>query len=248
MNPLRCLWVIALSLAVVSGASEPIGFAVHSAFAAGGESQTDSAASSSSDQGLLIQGDSEMPEGYVRRDYEYHFTVRGALAAAHWRVEKGALPPGMRLEDDGYLHGRPVRSGEFQFTVSVYETGRRESAVQKGFVLRIVSALALRWKTPAHVNGNRIEGSVTVTNASPDDVDLTFIVVAVPSNGRAVAIGYQHLVLPRDGAPTDLPFGDSLPNGGYVVHVDAIGEVEARNLIYRERMQTPRALQVTVGP
>jgi hypothetical protein len=248
MNRLRWLCVIAGALALVGGASELVGFPVHSVFAAEEQAQTDSATSSSSDQGLLIQGDSEMPEGYARRDYEYHFTARGAFSPLHWRVEKGALPPGMRLEDDGLLHGRPVRSGEFQFTVSVFEAGRRESAVQRGFVLRIVSALTLRWKAPAHVNGSRIEGSVTVTNTSPDNIDLTFIVMAVPSNGRAVAIGYQHLVLPREGAPMDLPFGDSLPHGGYVVHVDAIGEVGAKDLIYRERMQTPRELQVTVGP
>lgn len=248
MNLFRCLWIIAVSLAIVGGVSDTVWFPIHSVFAAGGQTQTDSASSSSSEQGLLIQGDSEMPEGYVRRDYEYRFTARGAFSSLHWKVEKGALPRGISLEDDGFLHGRPLSSGEFEFTVSVFETGRRESAVQKGFVLRIVSALAIRWKTPAHVNGNRIEGTVTVTNASPDDVDLTFFVVAVPSNGRAVAIGYQHLVLPRESAPTDLPFGDSLPHGGYVVHVDAIGEVEVKNLIYRERMQTPRELQVTVGP
>jgi len=33
-----------------------------------------------------------------------------------------------------------------------------------------------------------------------------------------------------------------------VVHVDAIGEVPSRNVIHRERMQTPAALQVNVGP
>jgi hypothetical protein len=46
----------------------------------------------------------------------------------------------------------------------------------------------------------------------------------------------------------DLPFGDTLPHGGYVVHVDAVGEVPPKNLIYRDRMETPTALQVTVGP
>jgi len=38
----------------------------------------------------------------------------------------------------------------------------------------------------------------------------------------------------------ELPFGETLPRGGYVVHVDAVGEVAQRNLdlLYRERMQT----------
>jgi hypothetical protein len=33
-----------------------------------------------------------------------------------------------------------------------------------------------------------------------------------------------------------------------VVHVDAVGEVAPKKLIYRERMETPSALQVTAGP
>ena len=46
----------------------------------------------------------------------------------------------------------------------------------------------------------------------------------------------------------ELPFAETLPRDGYVVHVDAVGEVPARNIIYRERMQTPSMLQVAVGP
>jgi Putative Ig domain len=245
----RYRWfILAGAFVIVNGVPEAVLFPTHKAFAAGGQAQTDSPASSSSEQGLLMQGDSEMPEGFLHRYYEYRFAARGAFSPLHWKIEKGALPPGLSMEDNGLLHGTPLRSGEFQFTVSVFETGRPESAVQRGFELRVIAALDLRWKSPAHVDGNRIEGSVTVSNTSPDDIDLTFIVLAVPSNGRAVAIGYQHLALPRDGSPMDLPFGDSLPRGGYVVHVDAIGEVEAKSLIYRERMQTPRALQVAVGP
>jgi len=248
MNCFHNLRVSAGALAILSSVLAGFVFASKPVLALGGQTGSDPAQASSSEKGLVIHGDSEMPEGYLRRNYEYHFTARGAFNPLHWKIEKGSPPPGMRLEDNGLLHGQPLHSGEYQFTVSTYESGKPESAVQKGFVLRVLTALSLRWNSPAHVNGNRIEGSVTVTNASPDDVDLTFIVMAVPPNGRAVAIGYQHLVLPHDGAPMDLPFGDSLPHGGYVVHVDAIGEVEAKNLIYRERMQTPHALQVVVGP
>ena len=166
----------------------------------------------------------------------------------HWRVEKGSLPPGLRLEDDGFLHGSPDRTGEFQFTISVQDSGQPQTLVQKEFVLRVLAAMTLNWKTPAHVNGNRIEGSVEVMNTTKDDVDLTFIVLAVPGNGRAVAIGYQHFVLRQGTLTQELPFGETLPRGGYVVHVDAVGEVASRNVIYRERLQTPSMLQVAVGP
>jgi hypothetical protein len=108
--------------------------------------------------------------------------------------------------------------------------------------------LSLKWKTPAHVSGNRVEGSAEVSNTTPDDIDLTFIVMAVPDNGRATAIGYQHFLLHRGTVGKELPFGETLPHGGYVVHVDAVGEVSPKNLIYRDRIQTPGQLQVAMGP
>lgn len=201
-----------------------------------------------SEPSLVIQNDSDLPDTYPRAAYELRFRAHGGVPTLHWKVEKGALPPGMRLEDDGLLHGQAERSGEFQFTVSVRDGSQPQQAVQKGFVVRVRSALSLNWKTPAHVNGNRIEGSVEVANVTPDDMDLTFVAMAVAANGRATAIGYQHFVLRGATIGMVLPFGETLPNGGYVVHVDAVGEVAKKNLIYRDRMQTPTSLQVTVGP
>lgn len=200
------------------------------------------------ESGLIIQNDATLPDTYPRANYEFRFRAHGGVPVLHWRVEKGSLPPGLKLEDDGLLHGQAQRAGEFEFTVSVKDGNQPPQAVQKAFLLRVRSAISLNWKTSAHVNGNRIEGSVEVTNTTPDDMDLTFIVLAVPSNGRATAIGYQHFVLRGGTIAKELPFGDTLPRGGYVVHVDAVGEVEAKNLIYRDRLQTPSALQVAVGP
>lgn len=197
---------------------------------------------------LVIENDSPLPDAYPYVHYELRFRAHGGVPTLHWRVERGTLPPGLKLEEDGLLHGEPQRSGEFQFTVSVRDGGRPQQGVEKGFILRVVSALTLAWKNEARVNGNRIEGSVDVGNTTPDDIDLTFIVLAVPSNGRAVAIGYQHFVLRAGTQSKELPFGETLPHGAYVVHVDAVGEVPKRNAIYRERLQTPSALQVNVGP
>lgn len=196
---------------------------------------------------LIIENESPLPETYPHASYEFRFHARGGVPPLHWRIEKGTLPPGLKLEDDGLLHGSPDHAGEFQFTVSVTD-GQSRRSVQKAFVLRVLSAMGLNWKNIARVNGSRIEGSVDVSNTTKDDIDLTFIVLAVPGNGRAVAIGYQHFVLRRGTLSQELPFGETLPRGGYVVHVDAVGEVAARNVIYRERLQTPSMLQVAVGP
>jgi hypothetical protein len=196
---------------------------------------------------LVIENNSRLPDTHPRVFYQVRFHAHGGVPALHWRIEKGALPPGMKLGDDGLLSGLPEHSGEFQFTVSVRDSGQPSQAVQKEFVLRVISGLSMNWKNAAHVNGNRIEGSVEVSNALDEDMDLTFIVLAVASNGRATAIGYQHFVL-RKGKDMELPFGDTLSHGGYVVHVDAVAEIAAKNVIYHERLKTPSALQVTAGP
>lgn len=198
--------------------------------------------------GLVIESQSDLPDTYPRGPYNIRLVARGGVPVLHWKVEKGALPPGIMLEDHGLLHGAAERAGEFQFTVSVTDSGKPQQAVQKAFVIRVRSALTLTWLTPAHVTGNRIEGNVQVSNTTPDDMDLTFVVLAVAVNGRATAIGYQHFLLQRGTVGMVLPFGETLPHGGYVIHVDAVGEVASRNLIYRQRLQTQGALQVTVGP
>jgi hypothetical protein len=200
------------------------------------------------ERGLVIENDSELPETYPHAVYEVRFHAHGGVPVLHWKLEKGALPPGIKLEDSGLLHGQAEHTGEFQFTLSVTDGGKPQQSVQKGFVLRVRSAFSLNWKAPARVSGNRIEGSVEVSNTTPDDMDLTFYVLAVAENGRATAIGYQHFLLRRGTISKELPFGETLPHGGYVVHVDAVGEVPPKNLIYRENLQTPSALQVTVGP
>src|SRR3954452_18194393 len=197
---------------------------------------------------IVIESDFRLPETYPRASYEFRFHAHGGIPPLHWRLEKGALPPGVTLQDDGLLHGQPERAGEFQFTISVTDASAPPQAVQKQFVLLVRSALTVNWKTPAHVTGNRIDGTVNVSNATPDDMDLTFVVMAVAGNGRATAIGYQRFTLNRGTMDMELPFGEPLPHGAYVVHVDVVGEVASKNVIYRERMQSPSPLQVTVGP
>lgn len=201
-----------------------------------------------SDNALVIQNDSDLPETYPRANYELQFRVRGGVPTFHWRLEKGALPPGLKLEENGLLHGQPERGGEFQFTLAVADSGKPQQAVQKGFTLRVRSALSVVWGKGANVQGNRIEGSVVVSNTIGDDMDLTLVVMAVAENGRATAIGYQHFLLKHGTQNMELPFGEILPHGGYVVHVDVVGEIVSKNLIYRDQLQTPRPLQVAVGP
>ncbi len=214
----------------------------------GSRAAQEPAAAPRSDPAIVIQNESQLPDTYPYAPFEVRFRVHGGVPTFHWSLEKGALPPGIKLEEEGWLHGQAEKTGEFQFTLSVKDGSSPQQAVQKEFLIRVRSALTVEWKNAAHVNGSRIEGSVAVSNTTPDDMDLTFMVVAVPSDGRATAIGYQHFDLRKATTGMELPFGENLPHGGYVIHVDVVGEVASRRLIYRERLQTPSALQVTVGP
>ena len=222
-------------------------------FTAGaGQAQSTTTASSSSSSSsqdenvLVIKTDAVLPEAYPHTAYLVRLVAVGGSPSWHWRLLRGALPPGIKLEEDGMLHGAPERGGDFQFTAFVRDsTGLR---AVKDFTIHVYAALSLKWKSVAHVNGNRIEGSAEVSNTTPDDIDLTFIVMAVAENGRATAIGYQHFSLVKGTIAQELPFGDTLPPGAYVVHVDAVGEVAPKRYIYRERMQMPKPLRVIVGP
>jgi hypothetical protein len=236
LTVVACAWLMTCQFARLHGAGNFV------------QAQSTATPEQNDEPELLIVSDSLLPDTYSQAYYEVRLLARGGVPPLHWRLEKGALPPGVKLEDDGLLHGAAQRAGEFQFTISLTDSGKPQQAVEKGFVILVRSALGVDWKTPAHVNGNRIEGSVIVSNITPDNMDLTFIVLAVAPNGRATAIGYQHFLLPRKTSEKELPFGETLPRGAYLVHVDVIGEVARKNLIYREQLETPGPLQVTVGP
>ena len=205
-------------------------------------------AAENKDDGLVIEP-AELPGTYSHGTYLVYLQARGNyVPVLHWRVASGALPPGITLDDNGVLRGEAERAGEFQFVVVVRDGGQPQQVLQKGFVIKVVEGITVAWKVPAHVTGNRIDGSVEVTNSTAYDMDLTFDVKAVAENGRATEIGYQHFPLKRGTIGMTLPFGETLPYGAYVVYVNVNGEVAKRNAIYKQRMQTPAALQVVVGP
>lgn len=242
---LSCVAAVALALCGLLACLGPLhGF---ESIPADDEQNAHATADPQQESALFIENEGDLRDTFPGDPYEVHFTARGGVPVLHWRVERGAIPPGMKFEDNGLLHGTTERPGEFQFTVSVRDGGKPQQAVEKQFILRVHSGLTVSWHNPARVNNNRIEGTVDVANLTPDDIDLTFIVLAVAANNRATAIGYQHFSLKR-GTTKELPFGENLPNGGYIVHVDGVGEVAPKKLIYHERLETPAPLQVTVGP
>jgi hypothetical protein len=201
-----------------------------------------------SDSSPLTIDTVSLPGTYPKAVYAVHLHARGGAPPFQWKLESGDLPPGLKLEDDGTLHGSPERAGEFKFTISARDGSRPQQDVQRDYVLKILSAISMEWKNPARVSGSRIDGSVTVTNTTDDDLDFTFVVEAVAEDGRATAIGYQRFPLKKGAIDFEIPFGETLAHGAYVVHVDGVGEIAAKNEIHRARLQTPGALQVVAGP
>jgi len=245
----ECALAGALMIAMGAGALGQAGAGQKAPPATEVEKSGKAAAATENKEDALVIEPAELPGTYPHGTYQVIFHARGNyVPVLRWSVASGTLPPGITLDDNGVLHGEAERAGEFQFVVVVRDGGKPQQAVQKGFVIKVVEGITVAWKVPAHVTGNRIDGSVEVTNSTADDMDLTFDVKAVAENGRATEIGYQHFPLKRGTIGMTLPFGETLPHGAYVVYVNVNGEVAKRNAIYRQRMQTPRALQVVVGP
>jgi hypothetical protein len=193
--------------------------------------------------------DQSLPPLHAGIDARIPLHASGGVPPYHWSVTAGDLPPGMALDSAGFLAGRPSKPGDFAFTLMVTDSGRPAHSINKEFRAQVTAALLLEWLRPPQVQGTEINGAVQLSNGTKDDdFDLTVIVVAVNEVGRATALGYQHMTLKAGVANFQVPFGSTLPPGAYVVHADAVAEIPARNTILRQRLQTPAALQVVLGP
>ena len=192
--------------------------------------------------------DELLPEFDTGVDFHLLLHATGGLPSYVWSVESGDLPDGINLSPEGFLSGRPSKLGSFQFVIRVEDSGHPAHTRSKEFHVEVAAPLLLEWLEPPKVQDDRIDGSVQVSNGSKENFDLTVVIVAVADNGRATAIGYQHFDLKPGALNLKIPFGSSLPHGGYTIHADAIAEIPKRNAIIRQRLQTPQPLQVIQGP
>jgi hypothetical protein len=196
----------------------------------------------------LVIHTANLPRGYLHQPYQAKLEAQGGLLPFHWEVSEGNLPQGIDLSPDGTLTGSPQSNGEFHFTVTLTDGGKPAAQRKQELVLLVVSPLLLQWGNTPKVNGQRIEGSIIVSNQSDHDVDLTAVIVAVAQDGRATALGYQRFPIKKDAAEKEIPFGENLPKGSYQVNVDAVAEVPSANVIYRARLVPNEKLQVQQGP
>ncbi len=181
---------------------------------------------------------------------EFHTLLHasGGVPPYSWSQASGDMPEGLTLTPEGLLAGRPSKPGSFDFAVRVEDSARPAHTVSKDFKAVVTASMLLEWLQPPLAHENRIDGIAQISNGSKDDFDLTVIIAAVAENGRATVIGYQHFTLKAGSVNVPIPFGNTLPHGGFVIHADAIAEIPARQSILRQRLQTPQPLQVVPGP
>ena len=181
----------------------------------------------------------KLPAATLWNRYTFQFQADGGLEPYHWRAVSGSLPRGLELQDSGHIMSVVNQAGELDLLIQATDrTGARSQP--KKFTLAVEPPLRADWLNKSKVNGNRIDGSVKVSNTTGRDFDLTFVVLAVNDIGRATAIGYQHFPLKKNTRDQELPFGDSLSSGNYVVNVDLVGEEPVSRTIFRSRLVAPK--------
>jgi len=186
---------------------------------------------------------SGLPNGIVGDQYQFELQTSYGLPPLTWHASEGQLPPGLRLDPKlGVIAGVPTQIGTYTFTV--HASDQSNSTVSRRYVINIgTRTLNIIWKDYPRVESTAINGGVEVSNPSGDAYDLTVIIVAVDEHNKAWALGYQHFEF-LSGARQQIPFGGTLPDGKYVVNADAVGEIAAKNVIHRARINTPQALTV----
>ena len=181
----------------------------------------------------------KLPAAGLWNPYSFTLETKQGSDSLNWRMEGGSLPHNLHLRPHGAIEGVVNELGTFELTVIATGPAGVRTKPQR-FTLEVEPALKADWLRKSQVNGNRIDGSIKVSNTTGRDFDLTFDVLAVNEIGRATAIGYQHFSLKKNTRDMELPFGDTLAPGTYVVHIDVVAEEPESKMILRTRMAAPK--------
>jgi Putative Ig domain len=189
-----------------------------------------------------------LPKAYVRKSYETRVEAQGGITPFKWELAEGSLPAGVTLSRDGIISGIPAATGEFDFTVTVRDSATPPYERQRKLSLLVVAPLLAEWGRYPKVVGQRIEGSILVSNQTENDFDLTAVMLAVNETGRATAIGYQHFPLTKGSTAVEIPFGENLPDGAYQLNVDVVAEIAETDTIHRARLVPKEQFQIQTQP
>ena len=183
---------------------------------------------------------SNLPPPEIGVDYKAEIRVVGGKPPYQWTILQQSLPRGLTFDSTrGVIFGAPQTDAQFSVLVQVSDSSDPPLTITKLMVSNPGPLLAIRWTDRPHISLDHMAGAVRVKNGSKDDVDLVVIVVAVNEYGKAFALRYERLTLAKGVETPDLKFDSSLPLGQYTLHADAVGEVAAKNAIYRDRRELP---------
>lgn len=181
----------------------------------------------------------------VGQQYTLPLTVTGGTPTYTWHLVTGELPPGCKLHSHtGSISGVPSAAGDYHFTISVTDSSIPQLQLQHDYTIHVIAGLTVDWKDAPTVQGNALSGSVIVSNQTPEDFDLTVVIVAVNQIGRATALGYQHLKLAAQATTQVIPFGSAPGLGTYYVRADAVAHRPGHHHIYRASKQTSQPLTI----
>lgn len=186
------------------------------------------------------------PQGaVVGQRYALPLTTTGGTEPYTWQLVSGDLPPGLKLQRrQGKIVGIPTEPGTYRFTVSVEDSSIPELQLRRDINLRIIAGLTIEWEDPPQVHGATVSGSAIVSNHTPSDFDLTFLVVAVNEDGRATTLGYQHFTVTGGSSSQVIPFGSAPGAGSYYVRADAVAHHPGKKHVYRASLETPPTIKV----
>jgi hypothetical protein len=88
-----------------------------------------------------IDTDQPPPPGVVGTPYSFVFQPKAGAPPYGFWIDAGEIPPGLKMEGDGTLHGTPTVPGTFIFTVGASQCCGPDS--QWGFTLTIRDKLAI---------------------------------------------------------------------------------------------------------
>jgi hypothetical protein len=182
----------------------------------------------------------------VGQNYTLPLTVTGGTQPYTWAQAGGDLPPGCKLHPHkGTITCVPTTPGDFHFTIAVTDASIPQLQAQRDFTIHVIAGLTIDWKEPPKAQGTTISGSAIVSNQTPDEFDLTVVIVAVNQIGRATALGYQHIKVPGQATTPVIPFGSAPGPDTYYVRADAVAHRPGHHRVFRASKQTPSTITVT---
>jgi len=178
--------------------------------------------------------------------FSLSLVAHGGFVPYTWSCTEGNLPPGLKLHPHtGIISGAPTSPGEYHCKLSVTDSNVPQQTMQHDLTIIVIAGLSIDWKQPPQVKGTSISGSVVVSNQTGHTLDITVVVVAVNSIGRATALGYQHFMMATGESSPVIPFGSAPGPETYTVRADAAAHRKKGHHIFRASKQTPDALRIT---